>query len=897
MKYFLVLLCMLVAKQWFSCEASRTILLERKEAGGHVGLVPVSKKMLSEAVDEANGMETEFMLPDESDDEVIIHQEEKKRAKQQKDLLMEALEEKVFAEEKQKDQEDESRLSETGNGELLLQDREEEKRVEEKPKKKRKFDKKEVSTENDSFGLLAGEKLQENGQKRVKAKKENIVMDEKVSGQPTGEDTPANADKGVEIEGSSGEAFLAEMEMETGAGDIPSETKEEQDGSTTVKQEMQEEDVKSKKRTKRVEVEGTSKAEKVEKEGFKIKTLDDDASKPKKDKAEGGKKGKKEGVFEGSKSKSLDDKDLKGEAMDEEITDDETPADLIEREMQGGMESLVTSASEESKGREKKQQKKDKVRTPKSLDATKTEGGEHKVKPLKKAKKPKSEVLEEDANKSEGGEDIKTPLKKAKMPQLENLEEDANKSGGGEDKEKPLIKVETLKSAVLEEADFELKEFDDIDVKGAKTKVKKSKESQSQLENGSDVISAGETSDLSSKQVDMEDAPKSPMKKKKKTKFDKLMEEEKFYDKNFDVSEKEEDLFEKAKEKSFKKSTKAKTFKKVEKKQKDTEDPKIMEVIDRKNAKVVKDVNEGKGDAAERGLKGSEEELPTIEKQQEKLELEVQGIAKEAQEKSEGLNSRPKVVSASSQGVDEEDDEYSDFMQDFSDLSTKFQDTAVKVADHLGPNIQKLTDTSKNYFNKANQQITESFSPLVGKQFAPFFASLLSYGLLLIPLAVVIVLFEHIRAMLSLQKVILFVNIYLAAYFATLLLATFIMGEPMNFFYRSSASGYVHLQLLQALGYIVYLILQTIDMVASCSSEACSIKVTVVLQWFVAVTIGFHYYVTIFHRAMALKGPHTNWKIYGIYSSAFLVLCLFARIKRVKKGYVQVGQVDTDKKH
>ncbi|MCO5589473.1 hypothetical protein L7F22_043440 [Adiantum nelumboides] len=252
---------------------------------------------------------------------------------------------------------------------------------------------------------------------------------------------------------------------------------------------------------------------------------------------------------------------------------------------------------------------------------------------------------------------------------------------------------------------------------------------------------------------------------------------------------------------------------------------------------------------------------------------------------------------ASIELADEEDDEYSDFMQDFSDLSTKFQDTAHKVADHLGPNIQKLTDTSKTYFNKANQQITESFSPLVGKQFAPFFSSLVSYGLLLIPLAVVIVLFEHIRALLSLQKVLLFVNIYLAAYFATLLLATFIMGEPMTFFYRSSASGYVHLQLLQALGYIIYLILQTIDLVSSCSSEAWSIKVSVVLQWFVAAIIGFHYYVTIFHRAMTLKSPHTNWKIYGIYSCAFLVLCLFARVKRVKKSYVQIGQADTDKKH
>ena len=237
-------------------------------------------------------------------------------------------------------------------------------------------------------------------------------------------------------------------------------------------------------------------------------------------------------------------------------------------------------------------------------------------------------------------------------------------------------------------------------------------------------------------------------------------------------------------------------------------------------------------------------------------------------------------------------------MQDFIDLPSKLQDTALKVVDHLSPNIYKLTDKSKTYFNKANQQITESFSPLVGKQVAPFFGTLISFSLLLVPLAIVGLLFDHIRAVLSLQKILLFINIYLSAYFATLLFATSIIGEPMMFFYKSSARGYIHLQLFQAFGYTVYLILQTFDMVysLSLSLETLLVKVTVVLQWFVAFTIGFHYYVTIFHRAMASKGPHTSWKIYGVYSLAFLVLCLFARIQRTKKGYSQVGNIDTDKR-
>lgn len=310
-----------------------------------------------------------------------------------------------------------------------------------------------------------------------------------------------------------------------------------------------------------------------------------------------------------------------------------------------------------------------------------------------------------------------------------------------------------------------------------------------------------------------------------------------------------------------------------------------------------KKVSEGK-------LEAMDEKTPeeTQNANEQKVEL-ISDVLSQASDEGKGMKESKKNVSKDAQqsGIqesDDDDDEYGEFMQDFINLPSKFQDTAQRVAGHLRPNIQKITDRSKVYLNKANQHITESFSPLVGKQYAPFLASVISYGLLLLPLAVVIILFENIRALLSLQKVLLFANIYLAAYFAILLLATFIIGsEPMTFFYKNATNSYIHMQLLQALGYIVYLILQTCDVVSSCSSESVAAKVTVVVQWFVAFMVGFHYYVTVFHRAMAMKLPHTSWKIYGIYSFAFSILCLFARIKRTKKEYVQVGQVDSNKKN
>lgn len=827
---------MLAVKQWILCEASRKMLLE-EEVEGNGGLL-LSRKILSEEGEEANDMETELMLPDETESEKL-------EVEQQKETL-EKLEKK-----KKKHKEDESMFPGSRDGDLLLEGSQDEKAAGEKAQKKKK--KKEygigergegeVFTEQESTGQLTGENLQEeeNGEINAKKKARNDMEELSFPGQTLEEDPSFEMGKeGDEVEGLSGEASLsdiAETEMETG-GAFLSEVGEE-----ALKEKFQAEEQSSdlvftrSKHQASIDDAQQYKEEDAKENSFKPK-------KSKKEEVEGAVKAKKEkaDTDEVSKSEAQDDKALKGEAVAEEITDEVTPADAIEREMQEGVEDLVTQAVEEEKIVEEKQQAKEEA----GITSTKQQGS-----------------LDE-SEQTEGSQAKKKSSKKPKTPK------------------QPKSEVQ-----VSEEEDAEFKGSKSIDDKGMETKVKQKDKSAS---SNSPSELQGENYDLQLKQVETQDAAQPKTEKKKKVKSSEKP------DKEETSSEKNEKKEMRSDDNETKEGTKDSTL--IEAKQdKKMPKSKISSKVDiDANAEEDGSKKKKKQSEVEKPSKAIEDELPTIEKQEEKLEVEVQNIAKEAQERAEGLVSAAKSLSSSAQGVDEDDDEY-DFLQDFSDSSTKLKDTAVKVADHLGPNIQKLTDTSKVYFNKANQQITESFSPVVGKQFAPFFASVVSYGLLLVPLAVVVLLFEHIRALLSLQKVLLFVNIYLAAYFATLLLATFIIGEPMNFFYKSSASGYVHLQLLQALAYIIYLILQTVDLVSTFTSEMVPIKVTVVLQWLVAFTVAFHYYVTIFHRAMALKGPHTNWKIYGIYSIAFLVLCLFARIKRVKKGYLQLGQVDTDKKH
>jgi len=152
--------------------------------------------------------------------------------------------------------------------------------------------------------------------------------------------------------------------------------------------------------------------------------------------------------------------------------------------------------------------------------------------------------------------------------------------------------------------------------------------------------------------------------------------------------------------------------------------------------------------------------------------------------------------------------------------------------------------------------------------------------------------------LMTLQKVLLFINIYLAAYFAILFTITLgLRAEPISFFYRNSPSSYIVLQLLQAFGYIIYMLLQTADVVFTCSRGTLFGKSSAVIQWLVATLVGLHYYFTVFHRAMARKPLVTNWKFYGFYCLSFLVCCLLARIQTSKKEYVPLGDETTDKKN
>ncbi|KAE9450000.1 hypothetical protein C3L33_18117, partial [Rhododendron williamsianum] len=236
------------------------------------------------------------------------------------------------------------------------------------------------------------------------------------------------------------------------------------------------------------------------------------------------------------------------------------------------------------------------------------------------------------------------------------------------------------------------------------------------------------------------------------------------------------------------------------------------------------------------------------------------------------------------------DDVVDDLVEDFRDLPSKLQAA-------LFPDLEKISTTSKIYLTRSHKEITKGFKPFVGTSYAPTIASIVSIAFILIPLVLVSLIFTKIKAYFSLQKILIFIHLYLSIYFSILCLSSLVTGlEPLRFFYATSRSTYVWLQVLQTLGYVLYLLLLLMYLVLVFATESgLGSKMLGLAQTLVGLAVGVHCYVTVFHRVVLRQPPRTNWRVHGVYAACFLVICLLANADRRKKAYLEYGGEEAKK--
>ncbi|KAK1287836.1 hypothetical protein QJS10_CPB19g01432 [Acorus calamus] len=248
---------------------------------------------------------------------------------------------------------------------------------------------------------------------------------------------------------------------------------------------------------------------------------------------------------------------------------------------------------------------------------------------------------------------------------------------------------------------------------------------------------------------------------------------------------------------------------------------------------------------------------------------------------------KPKAHQPKPTTYDDEDD----LLSEFRDLPSKFHETLLS-------DLEKISTTSKAYLTRANLEITNNFKPIVGNKYAPTIASLTSCVFLIMPLLLLSLAFHQIKTYLSLSKILLFIQAYLAIYFGILSITSFVTClEPLKLFYATSPTSYFYTQVFQMGGYVLVLLMQVVNLIVVFSTVEIGLgsKALGLAQVFVGFSVGLHYYAAVFHRAVKREAPRTNWRIHAVYSVCFLVICAFARVDRRKKAYVQEGGEDGKK--
>ncbi|KAJ3677299.1 hypothetical protein LUZ60_003023 [Juncus effusus] len=213
--------------------------------------------------------------------------------------------------------------------------------------------------------------------------------------------------------------------------------------------------------------------------------------------------------------------------------------------------------------------------------------------------------------------------------------------------------------------------------------------------------------------------------------------------------------------------------------------------------------------------------------------------------------------------------------------------------------IERLSSTSRAYISAANSNIAEGVKPFLGTKYAPIVAPIASALFLIVPLFLLISLLKRLESCLSLvRNLLVFIQAYLAIYFATLAVTAVVTGlEPLRFFYATSASSYTWTQVAQSFGYVVYLVLQLVDLLAVFSSSANEgSRALALAQMLVGLAVGLHYYAAVFHRAVMGEPPRANWRVHGVYAACFMLICICARAERRKKAYVSIEGAEEWKK-
>ena len=208
---------------------------------------------------------------------------------------------------------------------------------------------------------------------------------------------------------------------------------------------------------------------------------------------------------------------------------------------------------------------------------------------------------------------------------------------------------------------------------------------------------------------------------------------------------------------------------------------------------------------------------------------------------------------------------------------------STKSSSHVLPRMQEHHTT----LHRTAHGWIEGYVP---KEYAPLTAAIVSYVLLVLPFCAAYAVFKAMDALLSIQKLLLAVNVYNACYCALLVVINLWTGnEPMASLQESNEADYLILQffkcvyfisslygklrttcfaflIIQVRGVRRFIVIQVVHVCMLWSTRAENMKVAAVGNLALSLCIGFHYFIRVWSPAMEGHPPKTSATSYTLVS-------------------------------
>lgn len=203
----------------------------------------------------------------------------------------------------------------------------------------------------------------------------------------------------------------------------------------------------------------------------------------------------------------------------------------------------------------------------------------------------------------------------------------------------------------------------------------------------------------------------------------------------------------------------------------------------------------------------------------------------------------------------------------FRGVADHWQSTVEAVGEKASKHITKPT---KQWVASASDNLNKNLKPYVGEKAAPKVTTFICFVLVIAPLAATAALCSSFRHVLSLQRILMAIHLYLATYFLIMAFAQlYFRGEPMRLLQQHSVDSYVLFQLLQSIGYLVFISLQCLQTLVMVRSGIPLMQALAWVELIASVGVGIHYYIMVWQPAMLDQPPNIDFIFYLFYSVIF----------------------------